>query len=174
MGFFKNLFRKKDDTDYIFESVRKNAKKIEKSFNYHYVFKGLKYIFLEVEDMNKLYNNKTETTFFLEKCAIAISQQYNLPAYKDFPKIKYYFGIGENGRSIIIEFPGPFKCECECNFVALMELNNKTKCIYSSEYYIADNNFGLCFESDDKRYFLSGNPKTLDEFCGLIKQHIVK
>ena len=163
MGLFKNLFGKKD----AFGLVKNNARRAGKSFNYNYVFLGLKTVYFEVECMDNLYNNEQNTEAFLKKCADAVKDVKKIKIDERYLNLKYYFGKGKESRAIIIELPGPYKNECECNYVALAELNGK-KCIYTSEYYSSDNSFGLCMENSLAHYSLDGTPASLNDFCDLI------
>ena len=90
----------------------------------------------------------------------------------NFLNLPVIFTKNEAGdRAIVVELPGPFTVEAECNYIALYKDSEGALSIYTSEYYASDRTFGLCKECDGgMRFSLTGKITDLNSFLNLINQ----
>ena len=163
-------YMQKDERN-TYDDVDAQISTIRGSFNYQFVFTAIKGSFFMV-DFDMLYKNDKATVAYLNSCADAVCSM-GIARDEKFYRLKYYFAKGEKStRSIIIEFEGPWTCETECKFIALIK-GKESKCIYTAEYYSDYNYFGLCVEFDDgTRQAIPMEVTNLKSFLELINQEI--
>ena len=165
MGFLSKLFGKKDETDDILKMINKTGLQRKNSANYHLACVVLRQVFFEVDIPNENFYNKVKATRLLLNVAIeeCIKDGIRIPkSYKDLP-VTFVSNANDSKFGYIISF-NDAKHECECNFVALMVVNNE-KVYFTNEFYESEKSFGLCrFDANGRHYFGMGEPQTYEEF----------
>ena len=143
--------------------------KLNNSFNYNYIFSNLLNSFFKRNIFEYLYNSPFKTYDYLNN---VYRMTYGLFGIVDerYKELEYYFDKGSDGtRFIIVEFPGPYDTECECNYVALCKNIDGNLFVYTSEYYSKSNSFKMCkIDSKGTRFWYPYITNGLTEFKGMI------
>lgn len=148
MGFFSKIFGRNDC-----------------SANYYVACSSLKYVFYKTDFSAEKFFNDLEFAKALVKVAVEMGKKSRIKIPKTYYNLPITFISNEDHSKFgyIVSFDDA-KFECECNFVGMM-IDNGKKFYYTNEFYMSDNEFGLClFTSDEKHYFGIGNPQNYEEF----------
>ena len=173
MGFFWKIFKKDNGKLSVFQNDKMRMT-LYHSFNYRFVFWAVKRSFFEM-NFDKLYGNKNNTRAYLNGCADYVVSNCGLRKDVKFYNLKFYYASNSSGdKSIVVEFPGPWTVETECNYIALHKTQSGEISFYTSEYYENKKEFKLCQEELDKRINWGIKTQSLNEFLEAIKQQIVR
>ena len=168
MGFFSNLFKKKEKEPDIMKILAESKKRTESSVNYQFCFAALKPLFFsEKIKIGEIYGDEEAVRNLCLRALLFLKEVEKMDIPVEFTKMPFYFKQTENRKSIVIEVPNA-KHECECNFVALVENNDGYKTYYTNEYYSGEKQFGLCMITPTMRMSLKARPQTLEEFMSSI------
>lgn len=154
-----------------FESIKRYLNPIQ-TFNYQYFYIVLKKLFFE-HNLFEMCTDDNATSEVLSECARKLSEESGLPLDSDYLELKHYFGVGNNSRSIIIEFKYPFPIETECKFAALVKNSDGRKYMYTSEFHSWSFEFKLCgIDSEGNRDSYDFTTNKLEQFLQAINQKI--
>ena len=164
MGFFSNLFKKKEKEPDIMKILAESKKRTESSVNYQFCFVALKELFFNDKvKISEIFGDEEAAKNLYLRALLFLKEVRKMNIPEEFTRMPVHFLDGKTRKGIVIEVPNA-KNECECNFVGLIEANDGTKTYYTNEYYSGEQQFGLCMITPTMRMALKRRPQTLEEF----------